>query len=189
MADLFNQDFQDFIEALNKATVEYILVGGYAVILHGYIRSTADMDIWENKTPGNYQKLRKAFSYFGAPIFSEKEFLGDRFNVWGIGVEPNRIEVLNNIKGVVFSEAYALCKAFNMHRPSLSSNRHHHLPHRLALLKQLNRLMHFFKTKYMTNMLWLKLERLQPAEHIVHHICLLVEVDEVEAHERFILRG
>ena len=43
MADLFNQDFQDFMEALNKAAVEYILVGGYAVILHGYIRSTADM--------------------------------------------------------------------------------------------------------------------------------------------------
>jgi len=37
------KDFQHFIEALNKAAVEYILVGGYAVILHGYIRSTADM--------------------------------------------------------------------------------------------------------------------------------------------------
>jgi hypothetical protein len=32
MADLFNRDFQDFLEALNKAGVDYILVGGYAVI-------------------------------------------------------------------------------------------------------------------------------------------------------------
>lgn len=61
MADLFNEDFQDFIEALNKAEVEYILVGGYAVILHGYVRSTADMDVWVNKTSANYQKLKKAF--------------------------------------------------------------------------------------------------------------------------------
>lgn len=112
MADLFNRDFQDFIEALNKAAVEYILVGGYAVILHGYIRSTADMDVWVNKNFINYQKLRKAFSFFGAPIFSEKEFLGDEFDVWGIGIEPNRIEVLNKIKGVEFSEAFPICKSF-----------------------------------------------------------------------------
>ncbi len=45
MADLFNQDFLEFIQSLNSNNVEYILVGGYAVILHGYIRSTADMDV------------------------------------------------------------------------------------------------------------------------------------------------
>jgi len=46
MADLFNEDFQDFTESLNKSSVEYILAGGYAVIRHVYIRSTADMYIW-----------------------------------------------------------------------------------------------------------------------------------------------
>jgi len=45
MADLFNKDFLDFIDALNKAKAEYVLVGGYA-ILHGFARSTGDMDIW-----------------------------------------------------------------------------------------------------------------------------------------------
>jgi hypothetical protein len=112
MADLFNQDFQEFIECLNKEGVEYILVGGYAVILHGYIRSTADMDVWVNKTAVNYEKLRKAYDLFGAPIFPKEQFLGDQFDVWGIGVEPNRIEVLNNLKGVEFAEAFALCKIF-----------------------------------------------------------------------------
>ncbi len=112
MADLFNQDFQDFIEALNKAEAEYILVGGYAVILHGYIRSTADMDVWVNKTASNYQKLKKAFHLFGAPVFSEAEFLGNDFDVWAIGIEPNRIEVLNKVKGIEFYEAYPLCKTF-----------------------------------------------------------------------------
>jgi len=60
MADLFNRDFQDFLEALNKAGVDYILVGGYAVILHGYVRSTADMDVWVNKTKENYEHLKKS---------------------------------------------------------------------------------------------------------------------------------
>jgi hypothetical protein len=40
MANIFNDDFRDFIRALNKANVEYILVGGYSVILHGYARTT-----------------------------------------------------------------------------------------------------------------------------------------------------
>src|SRR5215471_1260181 len=110
MADLFNRDFQDFLEALNKANVEYMLVGGYAVILHGYIRSTADMDVWVNKTKENYQRLKKAFQIFGAPIFSEEEFLGNQFDVWGIGKEPNRIEILSQLKGLDFSEAFPACE-------------------------------------------------------------------------------
>jgi len=59
MADLFNEDFQDLIQLLNKHNVEYILLAGYAVILHGDIRSTADMDIRVNKTAINFQKLKK----------------------------------------------------------------------------------------------------------------------------------
>lgn len=84
MANLFNQDFQDFIEAFNSFEVEYILVGGYAVILHGYIRSTGDMDIWVNKTIKNYQKIKKALNQFGAPCFSENEFLGNEFTYGGL---------------------------------------------------------------------------------------------------------
>jgi len=112
MANLFNQDFQDFIQALNINDVKYILVGGYAVILHGYIRSTADMDIWVDKTKGNYQKLKKALNQFGAPSFSENEFLGDEFNVWGFGREPNRIEIMSEVKGLKFDIAYKKSKTY-----------------------------------------------------------------------------
>lgn len=110
MADLFNPDFVDFLEACSNNEVEYLLVGGYAVILHGYIRSTADMDIWVNKTAGNYRKLVKAYSDFGAPIFSEEDFLGNKYDVWGIGVEPNKIEVMSEVKGIDFDECLAACK-------------------------------------------------------------------------------
>ena len=65
MIDIFNPDFRDLIRSLNKCDVEYLLVGGYAVILHGYVRSTSDMDIWINRTEENYHKLMKAFLDFG----------------------------------------------------------------------------------------------------------------------------
>lgn len=45
MGTIFNSDFRDFIQALNNQHVQYILVGGYAVILHGYRRVTGDMDM------------------------------------------------------------------------------------------------------------------------------------------------
>lgn len=48
MAPIFNSDFREFIQALNDRNVVYILVGGYAVIIHGYRRVTGDMDIWVN---------------------------------------------------------------------------------------------------------------------------------------------
>jgi hypothetical protein len=110
MANLFNQDFQDFIEAFNVNNVRYILIGGYAVILHGYIRSTADMDIWVDKTKENYKKIKKALNQFGAPSFSENEFLGNEFNVWGLGKEPNRIEIMSEVKGLKFDVAYKKSK-------------------------------------------------------------------------------
>jgi hypothetical protein len=46
MGNIFNQDFRDFISALNQEEVNYLLVGGYSVILHGYSRTTGDMDLW-----------------------------------------------------------------------------------------------------------------------------------------------
>lgn len=61
MGNIFNNDFRDFINALNHYEVKYILVGGYSVILHGYSRTTGDLDIWVNKTIENYERLKSAF--------------------------------------------------------------------------------------------------------------------------------
>jgi predicted nucleotidyltransferase len=69
MQNIFNPDFQDFIRSLNEADVKYILVGGYAVILHGYHRNTGDLDIWVERSAENYHKLVRAFQLFGMPVF------------------------------------------------------------------------------------------------------------------------
>ncbi len=114
MADYFNEDFKDFIRALNNQQVDYILVGGMAVILHGYVRTTGDMDIWVNRTKENYQLIVKAFRQFGMPVFdmTEERFLSQDFDVWMFGVEPVKIELMTAVKGLEFEEAY---KASQLH--------------------------------------------------------------------------
>ena len=109
MPNLFNNDFLDFLELLKIHDVNYLLVGGYAVILHGYGRSTGDLDLWIDQTSENYNKLRKVYFDFGAPIFSEEEFNNEKIDVWSIGVEPRKIEILTKVTGLKFNESLKNC--------------------------------------------------------------------------------
>jgi len=109
MGNIFNSDFQDFINALNNAGVEYILIGGYSVILHGYLRTTGDLDIWVNRTKENYIRLISGFKLFGMPIFdmTENNFLfNDNFDVFTFGRPPVSIDIMNKVKGLEFEKCY-----------------------------------------------------------------------------------
>src|SRR5271156_2480526 len=100
MADIFNDDFRDFLQSLNNNDVEYILVGGYAVILHGYRRPTGDLDIWVNQTKENYHKLVRAFNEFGLPVFdmTEQTFLNSEIaDVFSFGRAPVSIDILTRL--------------------------------------------------------------------------------------------
>lgn len=116
MPDIFNPDFIDFLKFLNKNEVEYLLVGGYAVILHGYIRSTGDMDLWVKKSKDNYLKIKKTYNDFGAPMFSESHFLETELDVWSIGKEPSKIEILTNVDGLEFNESFKNCNWFDLEK-------------------------------------------------------------------------
>lgn len=109
MPNLFNIDFLDFLELLDKHDVNYLLVGGYAVILHGYGRSTGDLDLWIHKTSENYTKLQKVYADFGAPIFPIEDFHCENFDVWSIGVEPRKIEILTKVSGLRFEASMNNC--------------------------------------------------------------------------------
>ena len=107
--NLFNDDFKDFINALNIFEVEYILIGGYSVILHGYSRTTGDLDIWVNKTEVNYRKMEKAFNLFGIPAdaIGINRFLNhNEYDVFSFGRSPVSIDIVTEIQGVEFEEAY-----------------------------------------------------------------------------------
>lgn len=116
MSAIFNDDFRDFIQALNNHDVEYILVGGYAVILHGYRRVTGDLDIWVNRTNENYKKIVAAFHEFGLSTFdmTEQNFLDtDTADVFSYGRPPVSIDIITKLKGVSFKDALAHAQIFN----------------------------------------------------------------------------
>ncbi len=114
MINIFNDDFRYFIGCFNKHNVEYILVGGMAVILNGYIRTTGDMDVWVKKTPGNYKAIVTAFYEFGMPVFDmvEEKFLDDKFDVWSFGRDPARIDLMTEVKGLDFDEVYEIAQYY-----------------------------------------------------------------------------
>lgn len=117
MSNIFNPDFQDFITALNESNVEYILVGGYAVILHGYSRTTGDLDIWVQPSKDNYERLIRAFQTFGMPLFDMKEdkFLEpDTSDVFTFGRPPVCIDIVTRIKGLDFEEAFQSAQWFEI---------------------------------------------------------------------------
>jgi hypothetical protein len=106
--NIFNDDFKDFILYLNQNEVEYIVVGGYAVIIRGYSRSTGDIDIWVNKTEENFIKLQKAIKAFGLPeiAIKKEEFFSDNFDVFAFGKPPYAIEIMTAVKGLDFNSTY-----------------------------------------------------------------------------------
>ena len=100
-------DFKDFIQALNKCKVEYMLVGGYAVVYHGYVRTTGDIDIWVDRTAQNYHQLVLAFAVFGMPVFDMtlSNFLNvNQFDVFTFGVPPMAIDLMTQVKGLNFDQ-------------------------------------------------------------------------------------
>ena len=101
------KDFKEFLRLLNTNRVEYLLVGGYAVSYHGYVRATADMDIWVASTPENAAKVTAAIRQFGfsTPELREDLFLNPK-SIARMGVPPWRIELLTTLSGVTFSECY-----------------------------------------------------------------------------------
>ena len=116
MSTIFIEDFREFIQSLNDNQVEYMLVGGYAVILHGYRRVTGDLDIWVNRTKENYSRLVKAFSQFGMSVFdmSEEKFLDvESANVFSFGRPPVSIDILTRLKGVEFDNAFSRAMQFD----------------------------------------------------------------------------
>lgn len=109
MANIFHEDFRDFINALNEAEVRYILVGGYSVVLHGYSRTTGDMDLWMERTSENYKRITKAFRIFGMPLFdmTESNFLSHPiWDVFTFGTPPVAIDIMVNIEGLNFEDVF-----------------------------------------------------------------------------------
>ncbi|MCB9134855.1 MAG: hypothetical protein H6636_05490 [Anaerolineales bacterium] len=100
-------DFKEFLKLLNEYDVRYLLIGGYAVSYHGYIRATGDMDIWIAIHPNNAQKVVEVLKVFGFdhPDLNTDLFLHEN-KIIRMGVPPVRLEITTSISGVAFEECY-----------------------------------------------------------------------------------
>jgi hypothetical protein len=100
-------DFKDFLRLLKEHKVRYLLIGGYAVSYHGYIRATGDMDIWIAIHPDNAHKIVAVLKAFGFdhPELNEDLFLHEN-KILRMGVPPVRLEITTSISGVQFDECY-----------------------------------------------------------------------------------
>ena len=101
-----DSNYLDMLKCLNKAGVDYIMVGGWAVNLHGYVRATIDLDIWILADQENARKVYTALGEFGAPLgeVQPEDFATDG-TIFQIGVAPCRIDVINKIDGVRYADA------------------------------------------------------------------------------------
>lgn len=104
---MLNPDFRDILSAFNARRVEYLLVGAYAVAVHGLPRATGDIDLWVRATPDNAKAAWRALEDFGAPL--EGLTLADLQmpeSVVQLGVSPRRIDLMTSIDGVDFDTAW-----------------------------------------------------------------------------------
>lgn len=100
------QPFKEFIELLERNQVRYLVVGGYAVSVHGYPRYTGDLDIFIAIDSMNSRGILKTFRDFGLTDLdlTEGDFL-EADTIVEVGREPLKIQVMNEISGVSFEEA------------------------------------------------------------------------------------
>ena len=102
-----NSDFKDLLRSFNASGVRYLIVGGYAVMVHTEPRYTKDLDVWIEPTESNARLMIAALDEFGAPT---RKILPSDFTepdvFFQIGIEPVRIDIMSSVPGLDFQRAW-----------------------------------------------------------------------------------
>ncbi len=104
-----NPRYKELLQLLNEFEVEYLIVGGFAVMKYSEPRYTKDLDVWVHNSRQNSLRVVEALKKFGAPVDHDKltgETLTDKQVVYQIGIAPVRIDILTEITGVQFPDAW-----------------------------------------------------------------------------------
>ena len=108
--NIFIESHQHLLKCLLQHEVNFLLVGGYAVVYHGYKRTTGDMDLWLEPNNDNKVRLIKALKTFDFNVddiehIAQLDFTKHlAFHFWE---EPERVDCITFVSNVLFSEAFA----------------------------------------------------------------------------------
>lgn len=107
-ADL--DDFDRVVAALNKHNVEFMIIGGWAVVYHGHVRETEDLDIFIRRSEENAKRAVAALEAVGGacPELKPEVFTTD--NGISLGEKPVKIDLLSQLPGVDFDQAWPRCE-------------------------------------------------------------------------------
>lgn len=102
-----SQDFKDMLSIFIKNNVQFIIVGAYALGAYMKPRATGDIDFWIKPSHENAVKAFQSIIEFGAPLheLQAKDFEKSG-TVFQIGLPPLRIDIITQISGVNFDEAW-----------------------------------------------------------------------------------
>jgi hypothetical protein len=100
-------DYKEFIQSLNENSVRYLVVGGYAVAIHGHPRFTKDLDIWIDRSVENAKRIVRALEQFGFASLGlqEGDFLVED-QIVQLDYPLNRIDLITNLEGVTFGDSF-----------------------------------------------------------------------------------
>lgn len=131
MINLFTDEHRELLSALIKQKVDFMLIGGYAVIHYGYDRNTGDMDIWIKPGNENRDKLVLALKTFGIidehlKILSEMDFTNP-VPVFYFGNEPRRFDFVTVISNVTFEDAVKQVNYINLESLKVPVINYNHL--------------------------------------------------------------
>lgn len=104
-----NEDFLDLLRALINSDSRFMVVGAHALAVHGVPRATGDLDVWIETSADNAARVWKALVEFGAPVTAvglRESDLRQPDRVIQIGLPPRRIDVMTEISGVAFEDAW-----------------------------------------------------------------------------------
>lgn len=106
------KDLREFIALLNSHDVEYLVAGAFSLAFHGVARATGDIDLFIRRSSVNADKLWAVLDDFGFGAAGlERDAFLEPQAVIQLGVAPHRIDLLTDIDGVSFEEAWSAREA------------------------------------------------------------------------------
>ena len=115
MAIRLEEEFKELLKSLNRNAIRYLMIEGYAVVLHGYVRNTTDLDLAVAPDADNAERLVKALKDFGFDVPNLDTDLFTKPNsLIRMGFEPLKVEILNYLRGVDVEDAFRNRKEINV---------------------------------------------------------------------------